>query len=93
MLAIVDGPTLDTGQQIMTCLFLTFLPIIILGLLYCVIPANPTSCCYLMAAILRGTPWHLRGIKGNPRQPIRKRQKRYKKPISHCTTETIPVTT
>jgi hypothetical protein len=72
-LAIVDGPSLDMGQQIMTYLFLTFLPIFILSLLYCVIPANPTSRHYLMAVILRGTPWRLRGTKGVPRQSHHKR--------------------
>ncbi len=87
------GPSLDTGQQIMTYLFLTFLPIFILSLLYCAIPANPTSRRYLMVAILRGTPWRLRGTKGAPHQSHRKCQKQYKKPISHCTTETILVTT
>jgi hypothetical protein len=77
----------------MTYLFLTFLPIFILSLLYCAIPANPTSHCYLMAVILRGTPWCLQGIKGAPHQSHCKCQKQYKKPISRCTTETIPVTT
>jgi hypothetical protein len=67
LLAIMVGPSLDTGQQIMTYLFLTFLPIFILSLLYCAIPASPTSRCYLMAVILRGTPWCLRGTKGAPR--------------------------
>jgi hypothetical protein len=77
----------------MTYLFLTFLPIFILSLLYCAIPANPTSRRYLMALILWGTPWHLRGTKGAPHQSHCKCRKRYKKPISCCTTETILVTT
>ncbi len=73
LLAIMAGPSFDTGQQIMTYLFVTFLPIFILSLLYCAIPVNPTSRCYLMAVILRGTPWRLRGTKGAPRGSHRKR--------------------
>jgi hypothetical protein len=79
LLACVAGSILDTGQYITYLLLLSYLPIFII-LIENAIPRDPTSHHYLMATILRGTPWHLRGticVLGC------KRVKRYIKPVRH----------
>ncbi len=45
-------------------LFIFFLLIIIISLMRSVIPTNPKSRRFLMATILRGNPWPLRGHRG-----------------------------
>ncbi len=52
-------------------LFIFFLPIITISLMCSVIPTNPKSHHFLMATILRGTPWPPRGHRG----PICRRRK------------------
>ncbi len=66
LLACVAGPPLlDTGQfNIIMYLFIFFLPIIIISLMHSVHPENSKSLRFLMATILRGTPWPLRGHRG-----------------------------
>jgi hypothetical protein len=66
LLACVAGPLLNTGKfnQVITYLFIFFLPIIIISLMRSVIPTNPKSRHFLMAKILRGTPWPLWGTGG-----------------------------
>jgi hypothetical protein len=74
------GSILDTGQYITYLLFLSYLPIFIIFLIENAIPRDPTSRRYLMATILRGTPWRLWGtihVLG------RKRVKGYIKPVRH----------
>jgi hypothetical protein len=74
------GSILDTGQYITYLLLLSYLPIFIIFLIENVIPRDPTLRCYLMATILRGTPWRLWGII---HVLGRKRVKRYIKPVRH----------
>jgi hypothetical protein len=86
------GPThLDTGQ-FTTYLFFSFLPIIILNLIHVAVPTNPIAHPYLMTAILRETPWHLRGIRGPTHRPHCKSCKKLKKPIRHYMADNIPAT-
>ncbi len=74
------GSILDTGQYITYLLLLFYLPIFIIFLIENAIPRDPTLRCYLMATILRGTPWRLRGTICVLK---RKRVKRYIKPGRH----------
>jgi hypothetical protein len=80
LLACVAGSILDTGQYITYLLLLSYLPIFIIFLIENAIPRDPTSCGYLMATILRGTPWHLWGTICVLRH---KRVKQYIKPVRH----------
>jgi hypothetical protein len=67
LLACVAGLLLNTGKtssQIITYLLIFLLPIIIISLMCSVLPMNPKLQCFLMATILRGTPWPLRGHRG-----------------------------
>jgi hypothetical protein len=66
------GP-LNTGQRIMTYLFIQLLPRTIYALCYLTYPAKN-----LVMTIQKMAPWHL---KGKPCIPLRKRVKRYKKPV------------
>ncbi len=56
------GSILDTRQYIIYLLLLSYPPIFIIFLIENAIPRDPMLRCYLMAMILRGTPWRLRGI-------------------------------
>ncbi len=71
-LACMAGP-LDTGQQIMTYLFVQFLPIIIFILCHLAYPTKS-----LATTIHKMAPWRLRG---KPCLVWRKRVKKYKRPI------------
>ncbi len=59
----VAGTHSDT-EQVITHLLLSILLIFIIILIHNANPNNPKSCHHLMAAILRGIPWHLRGHQG-----------------------------
>ncbi len=72
LLACAAGP-LDTGQKILTYLFLNFLPTFIIILLHLAYPTKT-----LATAIVKSAPWRLRG---NPRAIRRTRVKRYKIPV------------
>jgi hypothetical protein len=74
------GSILDTGQYITYLLLLSYIPIFIIFLIENTIPRDPTLRRYLMAMILRGTPWHLWGTICVLRH---KRVKRYIKPVRH----------
>ncbi len=65
---------LDTGQlsHFISYLLLIYLPIVITFICCSAIPENPKSCRFLMATILRGTPWPLRRHRGAIFQSCRK---------------------
>ncbi len=61
------GPSyFDTGQlsHFITNLFLIYLPMFIIFICRSAIPKNPASRCFLMATILKGTPWPPQGHRG-----------------------------
>jgi hypothetical protein len=66
LLACVAGPPLlNTGKlNTITYLFIFLLPIVIISLMHSVLPENPKALRFLMATILRGTPWPTRGHRG-----------------------------
>ena len=66
------GP-LDTGQQIMTYLFVQFLPIIIFILCHLVYPTKSLAMTIHKMALWR--------LQGKPCVIQRKRVKKYKKPV------------
>jgi hypothetical protein len=71
------GPSyLDRGllSHFITYLFLIYLPMFIIFICRSVIPENPASGCFLMATILRGTPWPPQGHRG----PIFQRRRKVK---------------
>jgi hypothetical protein len=71
------GPSyFDTGQlsHFITYLFLICLPMFIIFICHSAIPKNPASRCFLIAMILRGTPWPPRGHRG----PIFQRRRKVK---------------
>jgi hypothetical protein len=81
----VAGPSyFDTGQlsHFITYLFLIYLPMFITFICCSVIPENPASRCFLMATILRRTPWPPQGPKG----PIFQRCRKVKMKVRnrHC---------
>jgi hypothetical protein len=53
-------------------LFLIYLPMFIIFICCSAIPENPASRCFLMATILRGTPWPSQGHRGPIFQRCRK---------------------
>ncbi len=57
---------LDTGKLLhfITYFLLIYLPMIITFICRSAIPKNSKSCCFLMATILRGTPWSPPGHRG-----------------------------
>jgi hypothetical protein len=71
------GPN-NTGQQIVTHLFLYFLPIIIFNLAFLAIPREEVLLHTLLATIRKTAAWHLQGHACSTHQ---KRVERYKKPV------------
>jgi hypothetical protein len=79
------GPSyFDTGQlsHFITYLFLIYLPMFIIFICHYAIPKNPASRCFLIAMILRGTPWPPRGHRGPTFQ--RRRKVKMKVRNRHC---------
>jgi len=82
-------PLLDTGQlNIITYLFIFLLPIIIISLMRSVFPDNPKELRILMATILQGTPWPIRGH----REPSWRRRRKMKMKVKNPNPETTTTT-
>jgi hypothetical protein len=90
LLACVAGPPLlDTGQlNIITYLFIFLLPIIIISLMCSIFPDNPKALRFLIATILRGTPWPIRGHRG----PNWRRRRKVKMKVKNQNPETTTTT-